>query len=111
MNCKKLLALLLAALLTMALLAGCGPNAGEATTPSESQAPSETAGGETAPTSERTHVKNLVVGITGSKGGAMASLCDVSLALPAEETYQVQDLTLPVYHALCAMADAALFKE
>ena len=52
MNCKKLLALLLAALLTMALLAGCGPNAGEATTPSESQAPSETAGGETAPTSE-----------------------------------------------------------
>lgn len=66
MNCKKLLALLLAALLTMALLAGCGPNAGEATTPSESQAPSETAGGETAPTSERTHVKNLVVGITGS---------------------------------------------
>lgn len=66
MNCKKLLALLLAALLTMALLAGCGPNAGEAITPSESQAPSETAGGETAPTSERTHVKNLVVGITGS---------------------------------------------
>ena len=66
MNCKKLLALLLAALLTMALLAGCGPNAGEATTPSESQAPSETAGGETAPNSEGTHVKNLVVGITGS---------------------------------------------
>lgn len=51
------------------------------------------------------------VGITGSKGGAMASLCDVSLALPVEETYQVQELTLPVYHALCAMAEAALFKE
>ena len=51
------------------------------------------------------------IGITGQKGGAMAALCDVNLPLPAQETYQVQELTLPVYHALCAMAEAAFFEQ
>ena len=71
MNWKKCLALLLAAVLTLAL-AACGPATNEATTPSESNAPSEgstpgeSTGDETAPAAGSKHVENLVVGITGS---------------------------------------------
>ena len=73
MNWKKCLALLLAAVLTLAL-AACGPATNEATTPSESNAPSEgstpgeSTGDETAPAAGSKHVENLVVGITGSVG-------------------------------------------
>ncbi|MDR0452070.1 MAG: SIS domain-containing protein [Treponema sp.] len=42
-----------------------------------------------------------VLGLTGSAGGLLKTLCDVCVAVPAEETYMVQELHLPVYHALC----------
>lgn len=51
------------------------------------------------------------VGITGENGGAMKELCDICICLPASETYRVQEFTLPVYHALCAMLEAAFFDE
>ena len=50
------------------------------------------------------------IGITGATGGAMRALCDNCLCLPAAETYRVQELTLPVYHALCAMLESNFFK-
>lgn len=49
------------------------------------------------------------VGITGQKTNLMQTLCDVNISLPASQTYQIQELTLPVYHALCAMAEATFF--
>lgn len=49
------------------------------------------------------------VGITGEQGGALAQLCDVCLCLPEKETFAVQELTLPVYHALCAMLEEMFF--
>lgn len=51
------------------------------------------------------------VAITGSDGGRLAGLADVTIRLPADETYRIQEYTLPVYHALCAAAEAALFAE
>lgn len=51
------------------------------------------------------------VSITGSGGGRLAGLADVTVRLPADETYRIQEYTLPVYHALCAAAEAALFTE
>lgn len=42
-----------------------------------------------------------VLGLTGSSGGLLKTLCDVCVTVPAEETYMVQELHLPVYHALC----------
>ena len=49
------------------------------------------------------------IGITGESGGRMAERCTVCLRLPARETYLVQEYTLPVYHALCAMVEAQYF--
>jgi D-sedoheptulose 7-phosphate isomerase len=49
------------------------------------------------------------VGLTGRSGGAMAGLCDVLIRVPAEETFAVQEYHLPVYHCLCAMAEARFF--
>lgn len=49
------------------------------------------------------------IAITGEGGGALAGLATVCLRMPARETYRVQEYTLPVYHALCAMAEARCF--
>ena len=49
--------------------------------------------------------------ITGEKETALSALCDVTLRLPSAETYRVQEYTLPVYHALCALLEAAFFAE
>ena len=49
------------------------------------------------------------VAITGEAGGMLAELSTVCLRMPARETYRVQEYTLPVYHALCAMAEAHYF--
>lgn len=50
-----------------------------------------------------------VIGITGAAESKLSALCDVCLRLPVTQTYQVQELTLPVYHALCAMLEEDLF--
>lgn len=51
------------------------------------------------------------VGITGSGGGKLGAIADVTIRLPADETFQIQELTLPVYHALCAATEAEIFAE
>ena len=49
------------------------------------------------------------IGLTGAKGGRFKDVCDVTVCVPATETYQIQEYHLPVYHALCAMLEAELF--
>lgn len=51
------------------------------------------------------------VGITGANGGKLRDLCTVCLCLPETETFKVQELTLPVYHALCAAVEQNYFGE
>jgi phosphoheptose isomerase len=51
------------------------------------------------------------VGMTGEAGGKMKELCDVTICVPAKETYRVQEFHLPVYHALCAMIEEEFFGE
>ena len=50
-----------------------------------------------------------VISITGAKGGKITSLSDVSIKLPATETYLVQELTLPIYHHICAKLEKHFF--
>ncbi len=50
-----------------------------------------------------------VLGLTGEGGGRLAREADVAIRVPARETYQVQELHLPVYHALCLSVEEALF--
>ena len=49
------------------------------------------------------------VSITGEKESRLSALSDVTIKLPTTVTYEVQELTLPVYHALCAALEAEIF--
>ncbi len=51
------------------------------------------------------------VSITGEKNSRLSELSDVTIKLPTAVTYEVQELTLPVYHALCAAVEAKMFSE
>ncbi|MBA2479210.1 MAG: SIS domain-containing protein [Planctomycetes bacterium] len=50
-----------------------------------------------------------VIAFTGSRPCPLARLADIWLAAPAVETYRVQEYHLPLYHALCYLAEQALF--
>lgn len=60
-----------------------------------------------AKTARAAGIKTLAV--TGEKESALSSLADVTVKLPARTPFEVQELTLPVYHALCAALEAELF--
>ena len=50
-----------------------------------------------------------IIGLTGQKLGRLAPLCDVLLNVPDTETFRVQELHLPIYHALCLMLEEHFF--
>lgn len=47
--------------------------------------------------------------LTGEGGGRIADFADVTIKVPAKETYQVQEYHLPVYHYLCAKTEHYFF--
>lgn len=49
------------------------------------------------------------IALCGRKGGRLAELCDCAIRVPETETYKIQELHLPVYHALCAQCEAVCF--
>lgn len=49
------------------------------------------------------------IGLGGESGGRLRELSHVYVALPERETYLVQELTLPVYHAWCCMLECAFW--
>ena len=56
------------------------------------------------------HAKGLhVIALTGKDGGKLTPLSDVSIRVPETETFKIQELHLPIYHALCADLEDALF--
>ncbi len=57
-------------------------------------------------------VKKMIrIGLTGKQICKMDSLCDVVIHVPETETYKVQELHMPVYHALCAMLELRFFSS
>ena len=50
-----------------------------------------------------------VLGLTGESGGALYAACDICIRVPEHETYRVQELHLPVYHALCIYIEQEIF--
>lgn len=50
-----------------------------------------------------------VISLTGESGGRLKGVSDVTIAAPARECYLVQELHLPVYHALCLMLEYHFF--
>ena len=51
----------------------------------------------------------IIIGLTGETGGKLAPLCDCCIKVPGTETFEIQELHLPVYHCLCAFLESALF--
>ncbi len=51
-----------------------------------------------------------VLGLTGGTGGELAQVSDVSVIVPENETYKIQELHLPIYHCWCHMLEAHFFK-
>ena len=49
------------------------------------------------------------IALTGKGGGKLAALCDILIDVPETETFRVQELHLPVYHAICAQVEDDLF--
>ena len=49
------------------------------------------------------------VGLLGRDGGRIRAFCDAAIVVPEQETYKIQELHLPVYHALCLMLEEHFF--
>lgn len=49
------------------------------------------------------------IGMTGETGGKMKTFCDILINVPETRTAYVQELHLPVYHALCMMVEKEMF--
>ena len=51
------------------------------------------------------------IALTGKDGGKLKSIADVSIVAPEKETYKIQELHLPIYHALCLQLEEYFFEE
>lgn len=51
------------------------------------------------------------IALTGKTGGKCKGLADVCICAPETETFKIQELHLPIYHALCLMIETDLFEE
>lgn len=51
-----------------------------------------------------------IIAMTGEDGGAIKEYADVTLRVPARETYRVQEYHLPVYHHICHEIEERLKK-
>lgn len=52
----------------------------------------------------------ITIGMTGEEGGKMKDICDILINVPQKRTSYVQELHMPVYHALCLMVENSFFK-
>ena len=49
------------------------------------------------------------IGLTGEKGGQLGEVADITLKAPANDVAKIQELHLPIYHAICAFVEDKLF--
>ena len=50
-----------------------------------------------------------VISLTGRDGGRLAPIADIAIKVPESETFKVQELHLPTYHAICAEVEEKIF--
>ena len=51
------------------------------------------------------------ISLTGRRGGKLKHISDVTICAPSDETFKIQELHLPIYHALCIAAENEFFGE
>lgn len=52
-----------------------------------------------------------VIALTGATGGKLKDKCDYLIDVPETESFKVQELHLPVYHAICLALENEFFSE
>lgn len=50
-----------------------------------------------------------VIGLIGKDGGKLGRRADTAVIVPEQETFKIQELHLPIYHALCLMLEEHFF--
>ena len=58
-------------------------------------------------TAKRMGIRSIL--LTGNRHGVCEKYADIVIAVPDSETYRIQELHLPVYHAICAAVEDAMF--
>lgn len=51
------------------------------------------------------------IALTGKNGGKLKNLADICIIVPQNETFKIQELHLPIYHALCLEVEEYFWKE
>ena len=49
------------------------------------------------------------IALTGATGGKVKNLADISICVPEDETYRIQEYHLPIYHMLCLALEQEFF--
>lgn len=49
------------------------------------------------------------IALTGRDGGKIRNMADVAIIVPEKETFKIQELHLPIYHAICLMLEEYFF--
>ncbi|MGN0383719.1 MAG: SIS domain-containing protein [Eubacterium sp.] len=52
-----------------------------------------------------------VISLTGNGGGSLLGVSDIIIMVPQVEAYKVQELHIPVYHAICRALENEFFGE
>ncbi len=52
-----------------------------------------------------------IIGLTGKGGGLLSKFCDICIEVDEIETFKIQELHLPIYHALCLSIEEALWDK
>lgn len=55
------------------------------------------------------HLGVKTISMTGRKESNLSKISDVTIKAPATETYEIQELHLPIYHYLCARVEETMF--
>lgn len=50
-----------------------------------------------------------VIALTGATGGKLKKIADICICVPETQTYLVQEMHLPVYHAICGAVEEFFF--
>lgn len=51
------------------------------------------------------------IGLTGKTGGKIKDICDTVICVPYDNTPDIQERHLPIYHTLCMMLEESFFKD
>ena len=49
------------------------------------------------------------IGLTGQNGGKLSQIADITIKAPADNVARIQELHLPIYHAICAFVEDKMF--